>query len=51
VRGSGYSPDSEEINGYIAAECLLESLSDAFITVGLIEPVREGGFLYVIFGE
>jgi hypothetical protein len=48
-----YPPDSKEINRYIAAERLLESLSDSVIsfTAGLIELVCEGNLLHVVSGE
>jgi hypothetical protein len=51
VRSSSYSPDPNETNGYRAAECVLESLSDVIITVGLIEFIRERDFLHIIFRE
>ena len=46
----GYAPDPNEIDGYIAAERLLEPLSKGAIA-GLVEPVGKRNLLYVIFGE
>ena len=46
----GYPPDPNEINGYIAAERLLEPLSEG-VVAGLIELVCKGNLLHIIFGE
>ncbi len=46
-----YLPDTNEVNGYIATECLLEPLDEGFFarTCGLVEFVCNRNLLHVVF--
>jgi hypothetical protein len=53
VRCHEHPPDTKEVDGYGATECLLEPRREIYVTFTgrLVQSVCEGDLLRVIFGE